>query len=151
MRAWRGCRYQIFTGECARVDGRLGGMAVHIGARVCALAGAGQVLVSSTVKDLVTGSGIQFEEHGSHTLKGVPGEWRLFALDSQGRPPMIQPETRFSRFLAVTHLRTAQKKQTSGYLDSAFSNSLVCIVSRNSSTAATLPSRIVTRKWYWFW
>ena len=55
-------------------------MAVHIGARVCALAGAEQVLVTSTVKDLVTGSGIRFEDYGSHTLKGVPGEWRLFAL-----------------------------------------------------------------------
>ena len=73
-------RAGLHTGECERVDGKLGGMAVHIGARVCALAGAGQVLVTSTVKDLVTGSGIQFEDHGSQTLKGVPGEWRLFAL-----------------------------------------------------------------------
>lgn len=73
-------RAGLHTGECERVDGKLGGMAVHIGARVCALAGTGQVLVSSTVKDLVTGSGIQFEDHGTHTLKGVPGEWRLFAL-----------------------------------------------------------------------
>jgi class 3 adenylate cyclase len=73
-------RTGLHTGECERVDGKLGGMAVHLGARVCALAGAGQVLVTSTVKDLVTGSGIQFQDHGSHTLKGVPGEWRLFAL-----------------------------------------------------------------------
>jgi class 3 adenylate cyclase len=54
-------------------------MAVNIGARVSALAGAGEVLVSSTVKDLVVGSGIRFEERGEHALKGVPGEWRLFA------------------------------------------------------------------------
>jgi len=73
-------RAGLHTGECERVNGELGGMAVHIGARVCALAGAGQVLVTSTVKDLVTGSGIRFEDYGSHTLKGVPGEWRLFAL-----------------------------------------------------------------------
>jgi class 3 adenylate cyclase len=74
-------RAGLHTGECERVDGKLGGMAVHIGARVCALAGAGQVLVTSTVKDLVTGSGIQFKDHGAHVLKGVPDEWRLFALE----------------------------------------------------------------------
>jgi class 3 adenylate cyclase len=73
-------RIGLHTGECERVDGKLGGMAVHIGARVCALAGAGQVLVTSTVKDLVMGSGIPFEDRGTHTLKGVPNEWRLFAL-----------------------------------------------------------------------
>ena len=74
-------RAGLHTGECERVDSKLGGMAVHIGARVCALAGAGQVLVTSTVKDLVTGSGIQFKDHGSRTLKGVPGEWTLFAVE----------------------------------------------------------------------
>jgi class 3 adenylate cyclase len=73
-------RAGLHTGECERVDGKLGGMAVHIGARVCALASAGQVLVTSTVKDLVIGSGMQFEDRGRHTLKGVPGEWQLFAL-----------------------------------------------------------------------
>jgi class 3 adenylate cyclase len=73
-------RIGVHTGECERVDGKFGGLAVHIGARVCALAGAGQVLVTSTVKDLVMGSGIQFEDRGMHALKGVPGEWRLFAL-----------------------------------------------------------------------
>jgi class 3 adenylate cyclase len=55
------------------------GIAVHIGARISALADAGEVLVSSTVKDLVTGSGIEFEDRGTHARKGVPGEWRLFA------------------------------------------------------------------------
>jgi len=55
-------------------------MAVHIGARVSAQAGAGEVLVSSTLKDLVVGSGIEFEERGVAELKGVPGEWRLFAV-----------------------------------------------------------------------
>jgi class 3 adenylate cyclase len=56
-------------------------MAVHIGARVSALAGPGEVLVSSTVKDLVTGSSVDFVERGQHELKGVPGTWRLFAVD----------------------------------------------------------------------
>ena len=86
-------RAGLHTGECERVDGKLGGMAVHIGARVCALAGAGQVLVTSTVKDLVTGSGIQFEDHGSHALKGVPGEWRLFALGGERHGPHVSGNT----------------------------------------------------------
>jgi class 3 adenylate cyclase len=55
------------------------GIAVHIAARVAALAGAGEVLVSSTVRDLVSGSGLSFEDRGAHVLKGVPDEWRLFA------------------------------------------------------------------------
>jgi class 3 adenylate cyclase len=55
-------------------------MAVHIAARVSALAGSGEVLVSSTVKDLVIGSNIEFAERGEHELKGVPGTWRLFAV-----------------------------------------------------------------------
>jgi class 3 adenylate cyclase len=59
----------------------VGGIAVHIGARVASLAGPGEVLVSSTVKDLVAGSGIRFAERGTHTLKGVPDEWRLFAVE----------------------------------------------------------------------
>ena len=57
------------------------GIAVHIGARVAALAGAGQVLVSSTVKDLVAGSGLRFTDRGIQSLKGVPGDWHIFAVD----------------------------------------------------------------------
>jgi class 3 adenylate cyclase len=56
------------------------GIAVHTGARVAAMAGSGEVLTSSTVKDLVAGSGLEFEDRGSHELKGVPGEWRLYAV-----------------------------------------------------------------------
>jgi class 3 adenylate cyclase len=56
------------------------GLAVHIGARVAALAGPGEVLVSSTVKDLVAGSGLRFDDRGTQSLKGVPGEWRIFAV-----------------------------------------------------------------------
>ena len=65
------------------VDGTLGGIAVHIGARVAALAGAGEVLVSSTVKDLVAGSGIQFRDCGSFSLKGLAGERHLYAVDER--------------------------------------------------------------------
>jgi len=58
------------------------GIAVHTGARVASLAGAGEMLVSGTVKDLVAGSGITFEDRGAQVLKGIPGEWRLYAVAS---------------------------------------------------------------------
>jgi class 3 adenylate cyclase len=74
-------RAGLHTGECELLDGKVGGIAVHIGARVAKEAAPGQVLVSSTVKDLVAGSGLRFREHGTTTLKGVPEEWRLFAVD----------------------------------------------------------------------
>jgi class 3 adenylate cyclase len=72
-------RAGLHTGECELVGDDVAGMAVNIGARVASLAGAGEVLVSGTVKDLVVGSGIEFAERGEHRLKGVPGEWRLFS------------------------------------------------------------------------
>jgi pimeloyl-ACP methyl ester carboxylesterase len=73
-------RAGIHTGEVELMDSNIGGIAVHIAARVMAAAGHGEVLVSSTVKDLVAGSGIEFEDRGAHGLKGVPGEWRLFRV-----------------------------------------------------------------------
>ncbi|HEV2906816.1 MAG TPA: hypothetical protein VGZ50_05840, partial [Actinomycetota bacterium] len=60
--------------------GDVQGIAVHIGARIAALAGAGEVFVSSTVRDLVAGSGLEFVDRGAHALKGIPGEWHVFAL-----------------------------------------------------------------------
>jgi len=74
-------RAGLHTGECEVMGEKLGGISVHIGARVAALANPGEVLVSSTVKDLVAGSGLSFRERGSEQLKGVPGEWRLFAVE----------------------------------------------------------------------
>jgi|GraSoiStandDraft_49_1057285.scaffolds.fasta_scaffold24260_2 class 3 adenylate cyclase len=74
-------RAGVHTGECEVHEGKVAGIAVSMGARVSAAAAPGEVLVSSTVKDLVAGSGIRFEERGTHELKGVPGEWRLFAVD----------------------------------------------------------------------
>lgn len=71
-------RAGVHTGEVERMGEKLGGLAVHIGARVMALAKGGEVLVSGTVKDIVAGSGLSFEERGTHALKGVPGEWRLY-------------------------------------------------------------------------
>jgi class 3 adenylate cyclase len=73
-------RAGLHTGECEVRGDDIGGIGVHIGARVSALAGPNDVLVSSTLRDLVIGSGLQFEQRGSYELKGVPGEWRLFAV-----------------------------------------------------------------------
>jgi class 3 adenylate cyclase len=73
-------RAGLHTGECEMRGDDVAGLAVHIGARVGAMAGAGEVLVSSTVRDLVVGSGIEFDDRGAHPLKGIPGEWRLFAV-----------------------------------------------------------------------
>ncbi len=73
-------RSGLHTGECEIRGNDIGGIAVHIGARVSALAGPNDVLVSSTLRDLVIGSGLEFDARGTHQLKGVPGEWRLFAV-----------------------------------------------------------------------
>jgi class 3 adenylate cyclase len=75
-------RAGLHTGECEVRGDDIGGIAVHIGARVSALAGPNDVLVSSTLRDLVIGSGLEFEDRGSYELKGVPGEWHLFAVAS---------------------------------------------------------------------
>ena len=72
-------RAGLHSGECEVRDDKIAGIAVHIGARVAAGAAAGEVLVSSTVKDLVIGSAFRFTDRGLHALKGVPGEWRLYA------------------------------------------------------------------------
>jgi class 3 adenylate cyclase len=75
-------RVGLHTGECELLGDDIGGVAVHIAARVEARAMPGEVLVSSTVKDLVVGSGLQFEDRGTHILKGIPDEWRLFVVVS---------------------------------------------------------------------
>jgi class 3 adenylate cyclase len=72
-------RAGLHTGECELHGNNVSGLAVHMGARVAALARPGEVLVSSTVKDLVAGSGIEFDDRGVHELKGIPGDWRLYA------------------------------------------------------------------------
>jgi class 3 adenylate cyclase len=73
-------RAGVHTGEIERMGDNIGGMAVHIGSRVGAHAGAGEILVSSTVKDLTVGSGISYEESGEHQLKGVREPWRLYQV-----------------------------------------------------------------------
>jgi class 3 adenylate cyclase len=76
-------RAGLHTGEVETIDGKVGGIAVHVGARVGALAGPSQVLVSQTVKDLVGGSGLTFEDAGEHELKGVPDRWHLYRVASE--------------------------------------------------------------------
>jgi len=78
-------RAGLHTGECEVTGGNIAGIAVHTGARVAALAAADEVLVSSTVRDLVAGSGIRFDEKGAHELKGIPGQWQLFAVEQRPR------------------------------------------------------------------
>jgi pimeloyl-ACP methyl ester carboxylesterase/class 3 adenylate cyclase len=75
-------RAGLHTGECEVIDGKVAGIAVHTGARVASNAGPGEVFVSNTVKDLVAGSGIRFEDRGARELKGIPGVWHLFAVDT---------------------------------------------------------------------
>jgi class 3 adenylate cyclase len=89
-------RAGLHTGECELIGDDIAGMAVNIGARIGAIAGAGEVMVSSTVKDLVVGSGISFSDRGLRQLKGVPGEWRLFAVDQIEAPASdrLVPDTR---------------------------------------------------------
>ena len=79
-------RAGVHTGECELMGDDVGGIAVHIGARVTDAARGNEVLVSSTVRDLVVGSGLSFVERGAHELRGVPGEWRLFALENGAGP-----------------------------------------------------------------
>jgi class 3 adenylate cyclase len=74
-------RAGLHTGECEVMGDKVSGIAVHIGARVMAKAGPGEVLVSSTVKDLVVGSGLHFKDRGEHALKGIPDEWRIFIVE----------------------------------------------------------------------
>ena len=74
-------RAGLHTGECEITDGNMTGIAVHIGARVAAEAQPDEVVVSSTVRDLVAGSGLKFHDRGYAHLKGLPGEWRLYSVD----------------------------------------------------------------------
>jgi hypothetical protein len=75
----------VHAGECEVTDDDISGVAAHIGSRIMALAGPGEVLVSATVRDLVFGSGVEFEARGEHALKGVPGRWSVHAVVADRR------------------------------------------------------------------
>src|SRR5437764_598604 len=81
-------RAGLHTGECERMGKKVGGLAGHIGPCVASLAGPGDVVLTSTVRDLALGSGTRFEERGSHSLKGVPNQWQVFALEHADRAPL---------------------------------------------------------------
>lgn len=87
-------RVGVHTGEVETIERDIAGVAVHIGARVCAKASGGEVLVSSTVRDLVVGSELLFTDIGEHELKGVPGSWRLFRLATEGQPQLALESAR---------------------------------------------------------
>jgi class 3 adenylate cyclase len=102
-------RAGVHTGEVERAPGDVVGLSVHIGARIRELAEPGEVLVSSTVRDLVAGSGLSFGERGTHRLRGVPGEWSLFGLIEAGEQPVIPSPTRVrERAFDRAALRTAR-------------------------------------------
>lgn len=104
-------RIGVHTGEVEELDGTLGGIAVHIGARVCALAGAAQVMVTSTVKELVAGSGALFDDAGEHELKGVDGLWHTHLLRSIELvvPPPLQPDVAAERIAGLAAPRSRRR------------------------------------------
>jgi pimeloyl-ACP methyl ester carboxylesterase len=101
-------RAGIHTGECELLDADIGGLAVHIAARILGQAGAGDILVSRTVRDLVVGSGIGFEDRGSVELRGVPGTWQLLAVDRHG-PRAGSPEAELAS-MPTPGRRTAMRR-----------------------------------------
>ncbi len=101
-------RAGIHTGECELLDNDIGGIAVHIAARIIGEAGAGEILVSRTVRDLVIGSGTGFEDRGSVELRGVPGSWQLLAVDRHG-PRAASPEAELTS-MATPGRRTAMRR-----------------------------------------
>ena len=105
-----GVRAGVHTGELELADGDIHGIAVHIGARISALAGPGEVLASSTVADLVAGSGLSFMDRGTHALKGVPGEWRIVALarDGDSERPVLDHDDSLMRASDRLTLRLAR-------------------------------------------
>jgi class 3 adenylate cyclase len=101
-------RAGIHTGECELIDTDIGGIAVHIAARILGHAGAGEILVSRTVRDLVVGSGTGFEDRGSVELRGVPGTWQLLAVDRHG-PRAGPPEAELAS-MPTPGRRTAMRR-----------------------------------------
>jgi class 3 adenylate cyclase len=125
-------RAGLHTGECEMRNGDIAGIAVHTGARVSAKASAGEVLVSSTVKDLVAGSGIEFSDRGVHRLKGVPGEWRLFSVASCINRP---------RRCVVTQRPPSWVSRSSSSTSTSRSTSSACVRQLTiAGRKATLPS-----------
>ena len=128
-------RAGVHTGECEVIQDDVGGMAVHIGARVMAQAEPGEVIVSSAVRDLVVGAGIEFEERGSHELKGVPGEWTLLAV--AGEKSDVGARARPSE--APDRLAPNQEVTKPG-------DRVALRLARNAPSVARFVSRVTTRR-----
>jgi YVTN family beta-propeller protein len=129
-------RAGLHTGETDLTGGKAGGIAVNTAARVSALAGAGEVLVTRTVADLVAGSGFTFADRGDHVLKGIPGEWRVLALsgiDGEAVAPVLEPEDASERRARVAGVPLARARSRRRII--ALVSSLVVI----ALVAATLP------------
>jgi class 3 adenylate cyclase len=122
------------TGECEVMDGDVGGIAVHIAARVNAVAAPEEILVSRTVRDLVVGSGIAFEERGTQTLKGVPGEWSLLAVVPEGAA-QESPEVKITRIDTPSPRETMRR-----------SDRVAAAVARRAPGVLRAASRLETRR-----
>lgn len=141
-------RAGIHTGEAEVVDGRPRGIAVHIAARVMAVAGPGEVLVSSTVRDLVTGANLTFDDRGFYTLKGLEGEWRLFSLTAvngnRSRPPLEAEEAALRR--AAIQPAPILRRRTSllgvGAALAVLVGVVLWLVSRPSALANVPPNQV---------
>jgi class 3 adenylate cyclase/streptogramin lyase len=105
-------RVGVHFGECEEIDGKLGGIAVHLGARVMALAGPAEVLVTGTVKELVSGSGATFEDLGMHELKGIDGLWAVYRMRSLqvDLPPPLDADVAADRLAALTAERQRRRR-----------------------------------------
>jgi class 3 adenylate cyclase len=127
-------RSGIHTGECEVMGDDVGGIAVHIAARVNAIAAPEEILVSRTVRDLVVGSGIAFEERGTHTLKGVPGEWSLLTVVPEGAA-RESPEVKITK-IETPSPRDAMRR----------SDRLAATVARRAPAVLRAVSRLETRR-----
>ncbi len=105
-------RAGVHFGECEEIDGKLGGIAVHLGARVMGLSGPAEVLVTGTVRELVGGSGATFEDLGQHELKGIEGVWAIWRLRSLEveLPPALEPDVAAARLASLTEQRKRRRR-----------------------------------------
>ena len=141
-------RVGIHTGECEEIDGRLGGIAVHVGARVMALAGPAEAWVTATVADLVAGSGVSLEDRGSHELKGVEGARHVFALTAveTALPRPLSPEDAAARLALVVPPSKGRRYRTALLAAAAIVAAAVAVpllAFRSGGTAAAAPVSLV--------
>jgi len=140
-------RAGVHFGECEEIDGKLGGIAVHLGARVMALAGPAEVLVTGTVKELVAGAGATFEDLGTHELKGVDGLWavsRLRSLEVE-LPPPLEPELAAARLSALAGERRRRRRWpvAAGVIALALAAAAGIVIAGRVGSAAAAPASLL--------